>query len=65
MNLEKPDPNEWAHKDKTIRNSRGKCLCKSLMQCRECAAYEPCQDRLVPAMCANLDRSDCVTCKVS
>lgn len=49
--VERPNPNDWAHKEKTFRQSKGKCLCNSIQQMKECINYEVGPLRL----CANLN----------
>lgn len=56
MNLEKPDPNEWAH-----RSSRGRCLHPfDEAEMRKCKDFEPSGDVF---KCKHVSRTDYTTCE--
>lgn len=60
MNLEKPDVSEWAHKEpeKIFYRSRGRCLCKSSHDRKDCLNYEADKD----GKCKHLDKVLWIAC---
>jgi hypothetical protein len=60
MNLEKPDISVLAHSqpEKLFMRSRGRCLCKSSPDRRECLNYEPDKD----GKCKHLDKVLWIAC---
>jgi hypothetical protein len=52
QHLEKPNPNEWAHK--TVRSSRGRCMCQTRIDMHDCSGYQPRSDHVA---CRHLDEA--------